>query len=355
MYFVCTEEHYKSVIMPKIKADLKPETYVNNIPAIVRGSDGKIEGVISVKGTLGAWYGTLYSDITSQIKELEKNGRVERIILDINSPGGFVDGVIETARAIAECKKEVIAKVGFMAASGAYWLASQCDKIIATTNIATFGSIGVIISYLDFKEYFAKEGIKEIVITSTNAPNKYTDPATDEGHSEILAYLNKIHNEFAETVAKGRGVSIDKVNSDFGKGGILFAEDALKVGMIDLIISKEEKMPETYTNEELQSKVSEAVAKERAEISKHIDFIGRAKNETIIANIKDGKKFEDCVANYFEEEYAAKALSEKIESNPIETHSPGDKGEEKKTDEEIKKEEYLKNLKAEAKKLGIEV
>ena len=40
---------------------------------------------------------------------------------------------------------------------------------------------------------------------------------------------------FAERVATGRRCSVEKVNTEFGKGGLVFARDAVKVGMIDAL------------------------------------------------------------------------------------------------------------------------
>ena len=368
MFLTVTKEHYENFVLPITKKEIdnpsiiKEKTFFPD-PELKRGSDGAIEGVIPIRGTLGAWYGTLYEDINTGIERLENDPKVKRIIFDINSPGGYVDGVIETAQKIKNSKKETIAKVGYMAASGAYWIASQCDKIVATTKIAMFGSIGVIVSFYDWKEYLEKAGIKEVVITSTDAPKKYVDPASKEGAKEILARLDKIHNEFATAVATGRNTSLESVNNDFGKGGVLFAEEAKKVGMIDEITNilegnQMEKTEKVYSQEELNEKIEAAekaaARAAKAEFLKHAEFFGRANNETILENIKQDKPFVDCVKDYYEEEYANKVVAEKHEENPPESHSSEDDGD---TDgEEAKKKAYNEKVKEEAKRtLGIDV
>ena len=48
-----------------------------------------------------------------------------------------------------------------------------------------------------------------------------------------------MHALFAERIASGRGITVEKVNADFGQGGLLLADLALAAGMIDTI--KEER------------------------------------------------------------------------------------------------------------------
>jgi len=347
MFIACTKEHFESVIIPRLKQqqeDPKAFLFFQEPEAMtyskIKGSDGKIEAVLSISGELSntRYFGTSYKDIVQAVSDAEKDPEVERIVLDINSPGGYVDGVENAGRAIKNAKKETVARVGYLAASGAYWLASQANRIEATSKMATFGSIGVIVSYYDWKEYFEKAGIKEIVITSTDAPNKRLDPATDEGRNEVLNRLDKIHAIFAEAVAVGRKTSIETVNSDFGKGGVLIAEDALKVGMIDKITigqiskSEDDDMTKIYSQEELDNAVKSATDN----LIKHAKFIGKAKAETIVENMKANKPFADCVEQYCEEEFAAKTLEKTKEANPPEGHVSGDKAEEKKEEKEEK-------------------
>ena len=335
-FIACTREHFEKVILPRSKKESEdPKLYFGMIEPekrsyqIVTGKDGIKEAIIPITGDLGnsRWWGTRYADIKESVNDAEQDYQVQRIVFDINSPGGYIDGVSETAEAISNCKKETVARVGHMAASAAYWLACACDKIEATTKVALFGSIGVIVSYYDWSKYLEEAGIKEVIVTSTDAPKKHLDPATDQGRSELLGRLDKTHAIFAEFVANGRNTTIEKVNSDFGQGGLLIAEDALKAGMIDGITvgnistnSEEFDMTKTYTQEEYDSGLKAATEN----LLKHTKFIGRAKSETVIANMEAGKPFADCVEGYCNEELASRLLAEKKESNPPEAIVTGD-------------------------------
>jgi len=176
-----------------------------------------------------------YDEIFQAAIEADENPGVKRIIFDINSPGGRVDGLDDAAQAIAAVKKPTVARVRDMAASGAYWLASQADRIEVTSPVATVGSIGVMATVIDDTKMLEDWGLKDIIITSTDAPKKYVDPTTKKGQEEIRNVLDGIHAVFASRVAEGRGVSVEMVNSNFGQGALLIAEDALEIGMIDKI------------------------------------------------------------------------------------------------------------------------
>lgn len=321
---------------PKASAVMDTEYFTEN---------GVGVGVIPVHGTLGSWWGTYYEDIRAAIADFENDPMIGKIVFDINSPGGYVNGCAETAQMIADCSKPTEARVSYMAASGAYWLASQCDKISATTKVASFGSIGVITDYWDETVHDEKNGYKHIVITSTDAPNKYIDPATEKGYKEILSELDHIHYVFAEAVAEGRGVDIDTVNEKYGKGGLLFADDALAAGMIDEIaINKEDAMTVTYTEEQLRSAIADARKEWKAEVMRHLEHVERAEKETVLAAIKNDTPYAEVVGKYFEEEYAAKELKAKIDANPVTVVNTPDQA--TYTEEELEAKEKEKREKA---------
>ena len=173
---------------------------------------------------------TTYSSIRAGVAIAEADPNVKTIELSVNSPGGQATPEwIATIEAIKNTKKPVTANVGFIAASGAYGLASAADKIVVQNAMSHIGSIGVVQSV-------RKKNTGNVVeITSTNAPNKRPDPETESGIANITERIDDIEQIFIDTVADGRGVTAEKVKSDFGQGGVMLAEKALKAGMIDVI------------------------------------------------------------------------------------------------------------------------
>ncbi len=195
-----------------------------------------VEGVLTEKpdcfALLFGGGNTTYESIRKGLALADQDPTVKRIVLNIASPGGHVNGLFETFAALDAVKKPVSVRSNF-AASAAYGLAAVAGPIEATTPAAEFGSIGVAASFwLD----------DEIVdIASTEAPKKRPDVATDEGKAMVREELDALHDLFAGAIARGRaattGEDVDTktVNSDFGRGGMMVANSARKAGMIDKI------------------------------------------------------------------------------------------------------------------------
>lgn len=179
---------------------------------------------------------TEYGFITAAIDAAESSPEVESIVFDVNSPGGYVSGLDPVAQRMSVIGKPTAAHVGDMAASAAYYLASQADRIVALSPASRVGSIGVAAEEYDVDGALEKEGITHRVYTSTDAPDKRPDTKTPEGRAKVVAELDALHSIFVRRVASGRRVSEEKVSKDFGRGGVLIAEKALAAGMIDEVV-----------------------------------------------------------------------------------------------------------------------
>lgn len=168
------------------------------------------------------------------------NPAVDTILLNINSPGGQADGVGELAAMIAGARgrKDVVAYIGGLGASGAYWLASAASRIVMHET-AFAGSIGVVATAYDNSEQLAKEGIRKHEIVSSQSPRKRLDPATEDGKAGMQEMVDAMAAVFVERVAEYRGASVEQVLSDFGKGFVLPARQAVEAGMADAVGSFE--------------------------------------------------------------------------------------------------------------------
>lgn len=189
-----------------------------------------------------------------------ENPDIKNIILNIDSPGGEVNGVSEFANAIyaARSQKNIVAYVGGLGASAAYWIASAASQIVVDET-ALVGSIGVVASYIDDSERMAKEGVKEIEIISSTSPNKRPNPASEDGRAVIQARVDAIQEVFVETVARNRGVAVETVLEDFGKGDVLIGKNAVQVGLADRLGSLEgviEALSTNHINQKETAKMS---------------------------------------------------------------------------------------------------
>lgn len=154
--------------------------------------------------------------------------QVRAILLEINSPGGQVDGINEAAQMVFDADKPIAAYVSGMGTSAAYWIASAADHVVMDKT-ARVGSIGVVTAVN--RDKAANDGVIEIV--SSQSPNKRPDVNTPEGRATIQAQVDAIADVFVDTVARNRDVSRETVLSEFGQGGVKVGDAAIAADMAD--------------------------------------------------------------------------------------------------------------------------
>lgn len=197
----------------------------------VAGDTARIEiaGILTPRPSFFARFfgggNTTYPEIISAIAQAEADPAVARIEYLISSPGGNVDGLFEAIEASQAATKPTLAIASGLMASAAYMFGATADRIVAANKATQIGSIGIMATLQ------TREG--EVVVTSTNAPDKAPDPETPKGVAVIRKQLDGLADIFVDVIAQGRKTTIEKVNADFGRGATLLAEEALSKGMID--------------------------------------------------------------------------------------------------------------------------
>lgn len=190
--------------------------------------------------------GTSLESFSKAFRAAVEDDNVARIVLHVDSPGGSVFGTQELAAEIqaARGKKPITAVIDSLGASAAYWIASQADEVIATPG-AQVGSIGVLAVHVDPSAAYEEEGIRHQVMAIPEAKGDgVAGPLSEEGVEHRMNTVTAIYEQFTGAVAAGRGVSVEKVKSDFGGGRVLTAENALRAGMVDRIATYAEVMQE---------------------------------------------------------------------------------------------------------------
>lgn len=174
------------------------------------------------------------ADIRTACKQLAADPVVETVILNFDSPGGVVQSIVETARAISSLgnSKATIAYTNGDMCSAAYWLATACHEIIASES-ACVGSIGVRLSLLTYAEALKKEGVK-LEAFSGGLWKTLGEPArdmTDDERALLQAGVDKIYAQFKATVSAARpGVSEETM-----QGQTFDGDEAKEAGLVDLL------------------------------------------------------------------------------------------------------------------------
>lgn len=177
-------------------------------------------------------YELIARDFTTALE----NPQIKGIILDIDSPGGEVNGVSELSNMVfaARGKKPVVAYASGDAASGAYWIASAADEIVVSETSA-LGSIGVVGMY----QGKSGKSAEAVEIVSSQSPHKRLDPTTDDGRSRLQIRIDSMADVFIETIARNRNVSTENVQNHYGGGDVMIGAKAVSAGLADRIGSLE--------------------------------------------------------------------------------------------------------------------
>jgi signal peptide peptidase SppA len=172
---------------------------------------------------------------------------VSSIVMDVDSPGGMVEGVTELAGEIraARGRKPIMAVANLEANSAAYWLAAQADEFVVSQS-SRLGSIGVYTAHEDRSVADEQKGVKTTLVSAGRFKTEGNpfEPLTEEGREHIQGLVDQFYSMFVHDVAKGRRVGVDEVRSGFGEGRVVSAKDALSLGMADRMGSLEQVIGE---------------------------------------------------------------------------------------------------------------
>ena len=193
-----------------------------------------IVGVLMKRQTSMA-AGTSTSMARRQIRNAVNNPSVNAIMLMIDSPGGQAAGTQELADDVlaASRHKHVTAFIEDLGASAAFWIASQANQVFANAT-ALVGAVGTFTVIEDSSEMADKLGVKVHVIKAgefkgAGAPGT---PITEGQISEIQRIVNTLNGFFVESIASGRGMSLEQA-SKIADGRVHVGKEAQALGLID--------------------------------------------------------------------------------------------------------------------------
>jgi signal peptide peptidase SppA len=181
--------------------------------------------------------GTSSLSLRGVIQELGAASNVGAVVLDIDSPGGVLEGIAEAAEAIRALReiKPVIAVANTSAASAAYWLGASADQFVASVG-GFHGSVGVYRIHLDESQAMEAEGVVETIISAgDNKVEVSNGPLSDDAKEFLQGQVDDAYAMFVKDVAIGRGTTVADVNKNFGQGRAFLGAEAVQRGMADKV------------------------------------------------------------------------------------------------------------------------
>ncbi|MDI6402887.1 signal peptide peptidase SppA, partial [Balneolaceae bacterium ANBcel3] len=220
--------------------------YTNNLPSDTRWGPEKVIQVLYAEGSTSMTSGIRARVLANAIKQAAANPSVKAIVMRVDSPGGDAlasDIVAEQIKNAAN-RKPVIISMGFVAASGGYWIAMEADSIVATPQTIT-GSIGVIMPHLyddglqrklrlhsDFVSRGESADLSHgpsLPLIGLQLPGR---PLREDEMEHFDTYITSMYDLFIDRVAEGRNLEADDVREIAG-GRVWTGRDARDKGLVD--------------------------------------------------------------------------------------------------------------------------
>ncbi len=193
---------------------------------------GEKIGVLKLDGTI-----TSIQTKLDTLQRYRKNDSIRGLLIQVDSPGGLVGPSQELSAAVArfaETDRPVVTSVRTVGASGAYYVASSSDTIVANPG-SMVGSIGVIMQFVKVEELIDKIGVDYRVIKSGDykdlgSPFREMNP----GEREILSRLiMDVYDQFLGHVLDHRSGLTRPQLEAMADGRVFTGRQALRNGLID--------------------------------------------------------------------------------------------------------------------------
>ncbi len=178
-------------------------------------------------------------EVVDQLHKFADDGSVKAIIVRVDSPGGGAAASEEIYREVLRIrdkkKKRIVASIGTVGASGAYYVSSAANKIFAD-NASIVGSIGVIAEWFNYEELLKWAKLQAITLKAGEFKDagSPTRPMTPQDRAYLQSIIDNMHTQFIHSVAVGRKMPDDQVRA-LADGKVWTGEEALSLKLVDQI------------------------------------------------------------------------------------------------------------------------
>jgi len=170
------------------------------------------------------------------LRKARDDEKVKAIVLRINSPGGsaLASDVMWREIQLAKKKKPVVASMSTYAASGGYYMAMGCDRIVAHPTTLT-GSIGIFGLWFNAKELLNDKLGVTVDGTKTYTYADFAEPSRELTNTERQWFQKRVeqgYESFTRKAAEGRKMKQDDLKK-IASGRVWTGEQAKQNGLVD--------------------------------------------------------------------------------------------------------------------------
>lgn len=178
-------------------------------------------------------------DVVSQLNKAKKDTKIKALILKIDSPGGSVTASDMLYHEIVKYREasgaKVVAVMMSVAASGGYYVSLPADLLVAHPTTIT-GSVGVIFMRPGIMGLMGKIGL-QIEVDKSGINKDMGSPfrqSTEDERRMLQKLIDDMADRFLTLAATHRRLS-PEVRNVISSGRIFYADEALRLGLIDRI------------------------------------------------------------------------------------------------------------------------
>ena len=192
---------------------------------------GRSGGVTPLPGpTAGA------DTVTAALRSAGRDDHVRAIVVRIDSPGGSAVASDAIRQAVLEVRAggtPVVASMASLAASGGYFIAMPCDRVLASPGTLT-GSIGVLGGKQVVSDALARIGVTRGTVSAGRYADMFsTDrPFDEEEWARVEGWLDRIYDDFTNKAAHDRGLPLERLR-ELARGRVWTGAQAAEHGLID--------------------------------------------------------------------------------------------------------------------------
>ena len=224
--------NYLETLTPAYQAPISKEKHV----ALIIAQGDIVYGNAEI-GQIGS------SGLTTLLRKARQKKSVKAVVLRIDSGGGSAvasEMIRQEILQLQKTGKPVVVSMGSMAASGAYWLAADADKIYASSNTIT-GSIGIFGAFPTIEKSLAEIGVFNDGIGTTKMAGQrsLTRSMSNEFRAAVQLNIEHGYRRFIQIVANGRGMEQAEVEQ-IAQGRVWDGATAVQLGLVDELGSLED-------------------------------------------------------------------------------------------------------------------